>query len=201
MKNFDVEKFINQLHEDTHLAFLFVAAERRLYEDDKEHLTERCDRLARESENFSESKKREELLKIARFEQNNMFLKIILLESSELGTHGFTTVHDRGALIRCPKNDDHLKQHIIIAHEIGHLLLHTERNPDDGSRFLRQITKDEKEKEATEFAKQILLSRSEYMKNANCADNEICYTAEQIDEAIKSIPDINKAPEPIYGLI
>jgi len=196
MEYFNTENFISQLHKGTHLAFLFVAAENCLYEDDMKYLKELKERYACNEGAFSESKKRAELLKFARFEQNNMFLKIILVESSKKDTHGFTTVHDRGAHIRCPKNDNHLWQHIIIAHEIGHLLLHTQRN-EDGIRCLPQITEDEKEREATEFAKRVLLSRSKYMQGVNCADNEICYEEEQIDEAIANMPDINRSPDPI----
>ena len=91
--------------------------------------------------------------------EDYVFCKIILFKSSVPGNHGLTTLFDRGAIVNYPNIEDHLIRHIIIAHEIGHILLHSIKRKTDGIRVFYKID-TLLETEAFYFAERILLKRA-----------------------------------------
>lgn len=196
MKAHNIDEFIDKISSNNHLSYLIRATEKQLYLEDEEVVKLKLEKLdEKRQQGLSKEKYQIALNEIRCYEQNHMFNKIVLVQSIDRNVHGFTTLFDKGAHIRYSADVEHIVRHIIIAHEIGHLLLHTTRD-NDGIRHFSQIEDDALEIEATEFAKKILLKRAEYFVQSNFKEEDILYEEYELEEIITRI-QIKRAPKRI----
>ena len=170
------------------MGFLIRAVESELYNQDKSYIVKKKEELTALERDESVEK---ELKRILHLEQANIFNKIVLIDSKDDEKHGFTTLFSKGATIRYSSRINHLVSHIIIAHELGHLLLHTTMN-EDNIRELKEVSvrKDGEKLEiqATYFAEKILRKMEKNFDGTNRIINSDEKNA-KIREAIISIQD------------
>jgi len=163
----EVSCFVDRINRENHLSHLIKSAEDELYEADKDYVKRKKEKLASKGANQAE------MDQILRYEQDNVFSKIMLVSTEDNGRnyHGFTALFNKGAKIYYAFNDDHLTRHLIIAHEVGHLLLHTERNERD-ERVFKATSKNDWlrcEIEASYFAETYLRKMENYFNGESKA--------------------------------
>lgn len=100
-------------------------------------------------------------------------LGIIILYEDLGTTNGFYNTAFRYRFIHVNQNLSENEQIYTIAHELGHAILHPHLN----TQFLKDCTHflvSKYEKEANQFALNLLISDEELMKNMDCSISQLC---------------------------
>jgi len=167
-----IKKVVNG---DYHLSRLLRFVENQFYDEDKEFFNKKRAEIA----NLANEN---EMGEFDKQEKAHTFTKIVLLDelpdSDELKAklqnkpHGITYLFAGGAKIIALKNrescEEHVIQHAIVAHECGHLLLHTITDEDTNKRvFIPHGQEDPEarlifEIQASYFAEQYLRSMDDF---------------------------------------
>jgi hypothetical protein len=183
-----VGDIIDNFDTKRHLSFLFSVAMEYLYTNDKKIIDNINFKVGLGYKLCKHEKS------IIRNKENYGFYPIVPLplKGDEISREKFgsTTLFKRGAVIMYPYNLEHRLKHIIIAHEIGHILLHTERGEDHIRRFSVPKTEEElvkREAEATYFAETILRNRSLQLKDGGFLTEIVYDNEDDIRAEIKSV--------------
>jgi len=123
----------------------------------------------------------------------DMFNKIFHIELHKAENYekgkGLARIFDNGigVIINYSAHCSHLEKHIIICHELGHILLHMRKNEKDNNWYFPPITL-EMEAEADYFAKEILKERAAQFRNTdNDFFQKILFSDGEIDEALEKM--------------
>jgi len=181
----NIASFINEVNCKQHLAHLIRCTEEELFREDKKFISD-MKKVIRDTGS-------RQVDQLFLFERDNVFSKITLANSDDVDSTqlGFTILFDKGATIYVTNTRSHLETHAIIAHEIGHLLLHTDRL-DGYRRDFKENRNPDKwplcEIEASHFAEQYLRSMRNYFngEDDSYSYKEKCY---MIRDAILAIHD------------
>jgi hypothetical protein len=93
-----------------------------------------------------------------------------------------------GAIIRYSKSENDLETRAIVAHELGHIALHFDKLSDE--KYEPEKHDPEEEKEATEFARLVLMDRSkrnEKLKDTDYASKNYYVEAGIINEVLERL--------------
>lgn len=105
---------------------------------------------------------------------------------------GQLEMQSKGATIYYSAHSNHLEKHVIIAHEVGHILLHTPdwlKNNFEHKINPHPIIEPHQENEATYFAEEILnilsckMQDDENLKDLTVADNDLHKVIKKIQSA------------------
>jgi len=173
MNNFErVDELLKEFEIKTHLDHVIKLAQEYLIKQDKVLLKDFKKRIRDKRIRDKNYKITEEEKRVLDFEkEGKYFLRIELHKKPDWDSDkGYVYMFDWGAQIYFASGFGHSKKHKIICHEIGHILLHTKRNPQTCMLEKSDFDKN-MEAEATYFADEILKKLSEKFKEDDFLDS------------------------------